>query len=77
MPRRAHFEEAFFSLLLRTGGKVTESAELAGVTKQAIYRRRDVDPVFRERLVSALQSVQLNNRDAAERRYARGAPDRA
>lgn len=42
------WEEAFLYLLERTGN-VQLSAERAGVTRQAVYKRRRVDPGFAER----------------------------
>lgn len=71
MPRHAYFEDAFFAVLERTGGEVTRSAELAGVSKQAVYYRRDRDPQFRQRLEETLGRVRQGNRDAAERRFER------
>lgn len=70
MSRRAFFEDAFFSVLERTG-KLVQSAELAGVTKQAVYYRRDTDPDFRERLETTYKSLRRTNCQAAERRLSR------
>lgn len=70
MSRRAFFEDAFFSVLARTG-RIGQSAELAGVTKQAVYYRRDNDPDFRERLEATFATVRQTNREAAERRLSR------
>ena len=71
MSRRPYFEDAFFSVLLRTGGVIKASAELAGVSKQAVYLRKHSDPEFRARLEATLERVRSGNRDAAERRFER------
>lgn len=71
MPRSAYFEDAFFAVLERTGGRVTQSAELAGVTKQAVYKRNRTDPEFRARFEETRARLRSGNCAVAVRKFER------